>query len=150
MSAADDNPKTEAGNKKVPFSVIPCPVLAELAIAMYEGARKYGRHNYRSTTIHTSTYYDATMRHLMAWWEGEDFDPGTNGRVHHITKAIASLTVLRDAMLNGSVIDDRPPMSPPDWLEEFNTDAEALLILYPDSVEPHTEANRVTKKIIVG
>jgi hypothetical protein len=51
------------------------------------------------------------MRHLMAWWEGEDLDADSG--VSHITKAIASLVVFRDAMLQGKVEDDRPPRAKP-------------------------------------
>ena len=54
----------------------------------YEGARKYGRHNYRVIGVRGSVYYDATLRHVTAWWEGEDLDPERG--INHISKAIAS------------------------------------------------------------
>lgn len=76
---------------------------------MLEGAVKYGRHNYRDAGVRASVYYDATMRHLMAWWEGENIDRESG--LSHITKAIASLVVLRDAMMQSKVEDDRPPES---------------------------------------
>jgi hypothetical protein len=79
----------------------------ELAVAMYEGDRKYGRHNYRATKIVAEDYYNALQRHMMAWWEGEDEDPDCG--LSHITKAIATLVVLRDAMMRDMWVDDRPP-----------------------------------------
>jgi hypothetical protein len=82
-------------------------VLAEIGVAMLEGAQKYGRHNWRKTGVCASTYYDASLRHLMAWWEGETIDPDSG--LPHITKAIASLVVLRDAQLHLQCEDDRPP-----------------------------------------
>lgn len=132
------NPKDRVGIQKVPFSVIPVPVLWELGLAMLEGALKYGRHNYRKAGVRASVYYDAVMaRHLPAWWEGEDIDPASG--VHHITKAIASLTVLRDSMIRGNWVDDRPPKSNPALMEHYNAQVKVLLEKYSDPVEPVIE-----------
>jgi len=79
----------------------------EVGVAMFEGALKYGRHNYRGVGVRASVYFDATNRHLEDWWEGQDLDPGSG--LSHITKAIASLYVMRDAMIMGKFEDDRPP-----------------------------------------
>lgn len=115
----DTNPKDTIGIRKAPMSTVSAAVLAEVGVAMLEGASKYGRHNYRAAGVRTSVYYDATMRHLMGWWEGEDTDPDSG--MSHITKAIASLVVLRDAMIQGICTDDRPPRS-----VEFYTALNAL------------------------
>lgn len=134
------NPKDSVGIKKVPWSVIPLPVLWELGVAMLEGALKYGRHNYRSIGVRASVYYDATVaRHLASWWEGEDLDPDSG--LSHITKAIASLTVLRDAMIRGNWVDDRPPKTDPKILADLNERAAALLAKYPEPKEAYTEYN---------
>ena len=53
--------------------------------------------------------FDATLDHLFDYWEGQDIDPDSN--LHHITKAIASLYVLRDAQMRDMCEDDRPPRS---------------------------------------
>ena len=108
------NPKDIIGIRKAPMSVVPANVLAEIGVGLLEGATKYGRHNYRVIGVRASVYYDAAMRHLMAWWEGEDIDsdPGS-ARLNHITKAITSLVVLRDAMMQEMLDDDRPPPSEP-------------------------------------
>src|SRR5512143_1165912 len=103
------NPKDSVGVKKVSLSYVPAPVLMETAVGMQEGGFKYGRHNYRVIGVRGSVYYDATMRHLMSWWEGEDIDPDSG--LSHVTKAICSLVVLRDAMMQGCFTDDRPPKS---------------------------------------
>ena len=138
MSLKPTNPKDAFGIKKAPLSTISAPVLMELGIAMQEGAAKYGRHNYRVIGVRSSVYYDATMRHLMSWWEGEDIDPDSD--LSHITKAIASLVVLRDAMMQDRNTDDRPPKSKP-WLAELNVKSEALYKKYPNPVIPYTEAD---------
>lgn len=103
------NPKDALGIRKPPSSTLPQNVMAEVGVAMLEGALKYGRHNYRVLGVRASVYYDATRRHIDSWWEGEDIDPDSG--MSHITKAISSLVVIRDAMLNGKMNDDRPPKS---------------------------------------
>ena len=108
-SVMKDNPKDAIGVKKARLSTIPAGVLFEVGNAMLEGACKYGRHNYRGIGVRAEVYYDASMGHIMDWWEGEDIDPDSG--LSHITKAIASLVVLRDAMMQGKLHDDRPPRS---------------------------------------
>lgn len=133
----DTNPKDAVGVRKVPFSVVPAPVLGELALALLEGARKYGRHNYRVAGVRASVYYDAALRHLMAWWEGQDLDPDSG--LSHVTKAIASLTVLRDSMLQGNWTDDRPPASSLEWLAQLNGRAGEIVDRYPDAKPAHVK-----------
>ena len=130
------NPKDALGTAKVPFSTVPANVLAEVAVAMAEGARKYGRHNYRVVGVRSSVYYDAALRHLVAWWEGEDVDPDSG--VPHVVKAITTLFVLRDAMLNQNAEDDRPPRSAP-FMNACNDRVQRLIEKYPDVVPPYTQ-----------
>jgi hypothetical protein len=109
MTTKPSNPKDIVGTRKAPFSTTSAAVMAEVGVAMLEGAAKYGRHNYRAVGVRASVYYDATLRHLFSWFEGEDIDPDSG--MHHVTKALASLMVLRDAMIQGKCTDDRPPSS---------------------------------------
>ncbi len=129
------NPKDAVGCKKVGLSVIPANVLAETALALTEGALKYGRHNYRGCGVRASIYYDATMRHLMAWWEGEDIDP--DSQLSHITKAIAGLTVLRDSMMRENWTDDRPPKTKAGWMLPMNERVLALQEQHKDAAPVH-------------
>jgi Domain of unknown function (DUF5664) len=131
------NPKDAMGIKKVPMSAVPAPVLAEIGLGMMEGAMKYGRHNYRVIGVRASVYYDAVMRHMMAYWEGEDIDPDSG--VSHISKAMASLVVLRDAQMQGNCMDDRPPRAVGDWMQELNARAAQLVDKYPTPVAAFTE-----------
>ena len=114
------NPKDVVGIAKVPSSTVSQLVLAEVGVSMFEGAQKYGRHNYRAMGVRGSVYFDATKRHLDAWWEGQDIDPGSG--LNHITKAITSLIVMRDAMIMGKFEDDRPPGLTPEQYEAFVTE----------------------------
>jgi hypothetical protein len=136
-NAKDTNPKDAVGITKTPFSTIPMPVLAEVGVAMAEGAFKYGRHNYRTAGVRASVYFDATMRHLAAWWEGEDIDPDSG--VSHVTKAIASLMVMRDSARRGNWNDDRPPKVNDEFLKELNGVTKKLIEKYPEPVKPHTQ-----------
>jgi hypothetical protein len=128
------NPKDMVGMRKAPMSTVPANVLAEVGVAMLEGASKYGRHNYRAVGVRGSVYYDGTMRHLMDWWEGEDIDPDSG--MSHITKAITSLIVLRDAMIQGKFTDDRPPRSKP-FYPGLNACAAAIVDRYADRNPTH-------------
>ena len=128
------NPKDVVGIRKAPLSTVPANVLVEIGVAMLEGSLKYGRHNYRTAGVRTSVYYDGTMRHLMAWWEGEDLDPDSG--VSHVTKAIASVVVLRDAMLQGMATDDRPP-SAKSFMTGLNEKAASLVDLHKDKSPRH-------------
>ena len=122
------------GVRKAPMSTVPANVLAEIGVAMLEGSVKYGRHNYRAAGVRASVYYDAVMRHLMAWWEGEDID--TDSNMNHITKALSCLVVLRDAQMQQMYTDDRPPKSKV-FYEELHQKSAIILDKYSDRNPKH-------------
>jgi len=137
------NIKKSFGDKKIPRSTVSQLVMLEVGAAMAEGARKYGRHNYRNKEdILASVYYDSTCRHMDFWWEGEDTDP--DSKLSHITKAIASLTVLRDSMLIGTFIDDRPPkmLNLIEWRKELEEKIREMKEKIPISKKAVTQLNR--------
>ena len=140
MTSKDTNPKDAIGVTKPPLSCIPMPVLYEVGNALLEGACKYGRHNWRTAGVRHSIYFDAAMRHLTSWWEGQDHDPESG--IHHISKAIAGLMVVRDSMLCGNDVDDRPPASQEGFLDDIEVDTAYILARYPTPKEPHTEPGR--------
>lgn len=134
------NPKDSCGIKKVPFSTISAPVIAEIGLAMLEGARKYRRHNYRAIGVRASVYIDALMRHVTAWWEGESIDPDSG--LSHLVKAAACLVVLRDAQILDKMVDDRPPKHKDGWIQELNKKAKEIIEKYPEELEPYTEQDK--------
>ena len=139
LTSKDTNPKDAVGTKKVPFSTVPATVVAEIGVGMLEGARKYGRHNYRVAGVRGSVYYDAALRHLTAWWEGEDIDPDSG--LSHITKAMCSLVVLRDAMIQKKLIDDRPPPAPATHRQGLQGIVDAIFERHPEAVEAYLAAD---------
>lgn len=137
LTSKDTNPKDAVATKKLSVSTVSMPVLAEVSIGMLEGARKYGRHNYRVAGVRASVYYDATQRHLMQWWEGEDIDPDSG--LSHITKAITSLVVLRDAMIQNKWTDDRPPVSASGWLRDLQPKIDEIFERIPTAAQAYTK-----------
>lgn len=101
----ESNPKDIIGSDKLPFHLCPTTFIAGIAMAMLEGCLKYGRSNFRAIGVRASIYYDACLRHLIAWFEGEDIDPDSG--INHLYKAGACLAVIADAMEAGKLNDDR-------------------------------------------
>lgn len=126
----DTNPKDAIGIAKVPYSTVPSEVIAELGLAMMEGALKYGRHNYRVAGVRASVYHDAAKRHLDQFWEGQDID--TDSGLSHLVKAMACCVVLRDSQYRDNWVDDRPPKLPDNWMVDLNARAKDLLDKYPN------------------
>lgn len=142
------NPKDAVGIAKVPHSTLSAQVMGEVGLAMMEGALKYGRSNYREAGVRASVYYDALMRHIDAFWEGQDIDARSG--LSHVTKAIACLMVLRDSMLQENWVDDRPPKAKnQNWVEDLNAKAKALLEMYPNPVPACTEKDEVDQTFYV-
>jgi hypothetical protein len=118
------NPKDACGIKKVPLSGMPANVLLEAGLVKLHGDLKYGRFNWREAGVRGSVYYDAAFRHLAAWYEGEDEDPESG--LHHIAHAITGLAVLRDSIMRGNWIDDRPEPTP-NIVSELNEKAIKII-----------------------
>jgi len=102
----DTNPKTQYGLAKPGLSKVPPLPLLAIGQVMAVGASKYGPLNWRKDPVSASTYYDAAMRHLMAWWDGQDLDSETG--ISHLAHAAANLCILLDADSGPWLLDDRP------------------------------------------
>lgn len=102
-----ENPKDQAARGKVKLSRLPSAGLIHTALAIEDGAAKYGAFNWRETPIEALTYVDAIVRHLSKWTDGEDFEADSG--IHHFGHAAATLMILMDAMECGTLTDNRPP-----------------------------------------
>jgi len=100
------NPKDLIGIKKVSISKLPAVALVHGAHAMMDGAAKYGAYNWRAKKVMASIYVDAALRHITAWFEGEEL--AEDSQVHHLGHAIACCGILLDALETGNLVDDRP------------------------------------------
>jgi len=104
------NPKDLLGMKKVPLSLVPPSSTIYQALAMKDGARKYGPYNWRANAVIASIYIDAAKRHLDAWFDGEG-DADDSG-VPHLGHALACVGIIVDAYESGNLIDNRPLPGP--------------------------------------
>lgn len=130
------NPKDAIGSAKAPCCTVPATVTAELGLAMFEGALKYGRHNYRAAPVRASVYVDAARRHIDAWFDaGQNDDPDSG--LSHLAKAMACYGIIRDAQINDTLIDDRPPPSPVEHFAACNAHAKRLAEKYPNPIAPY-------------
>lgn len=103
----DNNPKTLAGASRLPLHLVPPSATHHLAMAMADGAKKYGPYNWRTSPISVSTYISAAQRHMSAYWDGEQ--NASDSGVHHLAHAMACFALLLDAESLGVLVDDRPP-----------------------------------------
>lgn len=100
------NPKDLIGVKKPRLSLVPPASIIYQALAMEDGATKYGPYNWREKKVQASIYIDAAMRHLAQWADGEE-NAEDSGRPH-LAHALGCLGILVDAMETGNLVDDRP------------------------------------------
>jgi hypothetical protein len=102
--------KKELGYKKdegkLRWSLLPIGPLRSVIRVMAYGANKYSEDNYMNGMKFTRIY-DANMRHLTAWKDGEDFDEETGES--HIAHAICCGLMLLALILKGygKSYDDR-------------------------------------------
>lgn len=109
LSAAsypDGNPKTIMGEAKPKMSDTPVIGIRLLGQVHTHGAEKYGRFNWREHNVSSSVYYDAAMRHITAWFDGEDNDPDTG--LSHLAHVMAGMNIILDAQDHKSLNDNRP------------------------------------------
>lgn len=102
----DTNPKARFGALKPNLALVPPASMIYQALAMQQGAEKYGPYNWRKDKVSTMTYVAAAKRHLDQYLDGEHLDPESG--FPHLAHAMASLGILIDALETGNLIDDRP------------------------------------------
>ena len=102
--------KAAQGIEKPRLDLIPLNALTYIALGLQEGARKYGSASWRDVpSVDLAQYVAATMRHLMAYADGEDTDPESGNP--HLAHAMASLAIMVDLIENGNGADTRPAVA---------------------------------------
>ena len=84
---------------------IPPAFLIELGRVYTFGARKYARDNWKLGT-YWHEFYGSALRHLLAWWSGEDDDPESG--INHLIHAAWNCAALFYYQKEGRGTDDRP------------------------------------------
>lgn len=97
--------KTDEG--KPTFELLPIDLLAETNKVLQHGRNKYGLLNWqKKENFKLSRCYNALLRHMFAWWRGEDNDPETG--LSHLSHAMCNLLFLMYHFQNNKEADDRP------------------------------------------
>lgn len=95
--------KHDAGKSE--FHLIPWRPLAELGNLYAFGATKYAPNNWKKGMKY-SRVYNAMLRHLAAWWEGETLDE--EHKCHHLASVAWCAFTLMWYDFTGEGEDDRP------------------------------------------
>src|SRR5271169_6646786 len=85
----ETNPKDKIGAKKPRLSLVPPSGLVYAALAMANGADKYGPYNWRDKKVQAMIYLEACVRHILSWQDGEE--NAQDSGVPHLGHAIACL-----------------------------------------------------------
>lgn len=97
------------GDKPRP-GLLPTVALLSVSHVLAFGAKKYKEHGWRGID-RRSRYYEAVLRHLLAWNNGEDDDDESG--LPHLAHAACSLLFLLEASVTGLGVDDRPGKDQP-------------------------------------
>lgn len=79
------------GNKPR-YSLLPKGAVNSVIEVLEFGAKKYSADNWQEVDNAKERYYNAAMRHIDLWWNGEKLDSETN--VHHLAHAATNLFFL--------------------------------------------------------
>ena len=92
MSAGDplEGRKSDTGKRR--FSLFPLEAVFAIVDVLEYGARKYAPGNWRHVSNAKQRYYDAAMRHLMAWGSDEKLDSESGHP--HLAHAACCLVLL--------------------------------------------------------
>jgi len=74
------------------WSLLPFNELNDVVDVMTVGAKKYERDNWMRVPNARDRYFSATMRHLVAWWNGERDDEETGKS--HLAHAVCCILFL--------------------------------------------------------
>jgi len=96
---------------KTPLALLPHTALWEVADVFGCGAAKYAPENWRRGMAY-SRMYSSLLRHLFAWWTGEETDSETGH--HHLAHAACRALMLLEMTSDRAYdhYDDRPRVEP--------------------------------------
>lgn len=90
---------------KLPMELIPPSLLIALAEVLKKGAEKYEPRNWERGMDY-SKCYACLLRHLLAWWGGEDLDKESG--LHHLKHVACNTAFLLEYLESYPKGDDRP------------------------------------------
>jgi len=105
-----ENEGLKFDDEKIMLELIPPELLYAVGTVLTYGARKYASENWRKG-IKYKRIYGGIMRHITAWFNGENDDP--ESELSHLWHAAAGLMFLITYGMHGcsyDKFDDRPNM----------------------------------------
>lgn len=96
---------TKYDGGKLRLDLVPVEAIEALGAVLTHGASKYGDRNWERGMA-WSRPYAALLRHLLAWWRGEDIDPESG--LPHLWHAATNAAFLVAYAGRGIGTDDRP------------------------------------------
>ena len=90
---------------KLRYELLPPELLEEVARVLTFGAHKYSARNWELGMV-WSRPFGALMRHMWAWWRGEEKDPETG--YSHLAHAACCIAFLVSYEARNTGTDDRP------------------------------------------
>lgn len=104
----DESTGGAKGRKPQRMELLPWDALMSASEVFHFGALKYDDRNWERGYA-WSLSFGALMRHLAAWWQGEDLDPESG--LSHLAHATFHVLALHANELRGNGHDDRPRTS---------------------------------------
>jgi len=124
MTKSEDTIKTgmKFNKGKLRYSIIPMESVREVVKVSEYGAIKYEPNNWKNITD-MDVYYDALMRHMIAWKTGETHDEESH--LHHLAHAAwNALTLVWFAIQKGE-LDPNAPFNL-EYLEKWLAEKEKI------------------------
>lgn len=90
---------------KLPWHLMPPDAVEQIVAVLEFGARKYGDRNWEQGMA-WSRPFSALMRHMWAWWRGENTDPETG--LSHLAHAGCCILFLLAYEKRSVGVDNRP------------------------------------------
>lgn len=90
---------------KLRYDLVPINALEELTKVLTFGAKKYADRNWEKG-FKWGVVYAALMRHITAWWRGEDIDPESG--LSHLSHAMCNIAFLIEFLNTHPEMDNRP------------------------------------------
>ncbi len=90
---------------KLPWHLLPPDAVEQIVAVLEFGAKKYGDRNWEEGMA-WSRPFSALMRHMWAWWRGEDRDPETG--LSHLAHAGCCILFLLAYERRNIGVDNRP------------------------------------------
>lgn len=90
---------------KLPMDLVPISAIQAMASVLRYGLNKYDKRQWEKGTEY-SVPYASLMRHLTAWWSGEDYD--SESGLPHTYHIIMNAAMLVEYEKYNNNLDDRP------------------------------------------